>query len=437
MVVDAETQPAAEALGTRPRLRAGSWARVVAWGLFLALGFLVLFLRRPETLLRAEFYTEDGQVFYLGTFFGSPLQQLSRPYNGFLHVGTRLVADLSRLVPTETAPLVTSGIALVVVVLCAAYLVSPRMSAVVPDGRVRLVLGLLLLLLPGSQETLGSMTYIQFYGAIFLICLLISTRPRERVPRWLELGVAGIAGLTGPFSILYSPIFVLRWSRTHERWDAEKALVIVATGVIQSLTLLLAADRVPGTASDPGGLVAVALVRGVDVPLLGEFWSAGLSRIGVDPWVVAVFTVSVLVGLAIVAKSFLSRQMLGLATYVWLVIIVGTLAVHPFPVIRLLDDPYYESRYFLVPGAMVAAIVFAGVLRARGRLGIAALLLCGVLVVGVAGDFRLIPRPDHSWAVASRCIGGPSPCLVAVEPANVWTIRWPGAGGTYVQGPMP
>jgi hypothetical protein len=81
-----------------------------------------------------------------------------RPYEGYLHVVPRLTALLERVVPISSAPLVANVAAVGIAVAVAGYVASGRLALVVPDSRVRLALGALVLFLPGAAELQGSIT---------------------------------------------------------------------------------------------------------------------------------------------------------------------------------------------------------------------------------------------------------------------------------------
>ena len=130
--------------------RAQSLPPIVGWLAFVLLAIAIVVLRRPESLTNAAFFYEDGQVFYIGAFFGSPLDQLTRQYEGYLHLIPRLVAMLERLVPPASAPLIGNAIALLVVVGVAAYIASGRLENVIPGRRTRVLLAIVFLLLPGA-----------------------------------------------------------------------------------------------------------------------------------------------------------------------------------------------------------------------------------------------------------------------------------------------
>ena len=207
----------------RPRRPIDDGPAAVRWAAVVALAFCLLLLRRPETLFRASFFYEDGQVFYVGAYFGGfGSSRLGGAYAGYLHIVPRVVGG-ARDGPCRrpTRRCVGNVIALGVVALLAAFIASNRLSNVLPDRRTRIVLAALLLLLPGSWETLGSITLVQWYVAIYLVAGR-DRRAAERVAHSRRSRATLVAGacLTGPFSILFAPLFWARALVRRDRWSA-------------------------------------------------------------------------------------------------------------------------------------------------------------------------------------------------------------------------
>src|SRR5512134_1888460 len=97
--------------------------------LLLAAGLtLLLFLRKPESLLHPQFWAEDGQLFFQQAWNQGFLASLLEPMSGYLHTFPRLVAGISTLLPLSLAPLAFSLAAFVVQLLPALYLLSARLS---------------------------------------------------------------------------------------------------------------------------------------------------------------------------------------------------------------------------------------------------------------------------------------------------------------------
>jgi hypothetical protein len=402
----------------------------VRWASFVAVALLVLVLRRPETLTKAAFFYEDGQVFYVGAYFGTFLDQLTRAYAGYLVVIPRLAAALEWTVPVPYAPLVGNLIALAAVALLAAFIASDRLSNVFPDRWMRILLAALLVLLPGSWETLGSITLIQWYVAIYLVLVAIAMPPTRRSFKAIEGIVVGCAGLTGPFSILFAPLFWARALILRDRWSATLAAIVSLCGAVQ-IALLTASGERSAALPDPAVMVA-ALTARLWATMIGGHWMSGALSIGLDPRLVAAATIA-LVGALIVVWAKTPRVPRFAFGYAAAVIVGSTILDQPrgFP-----DSPYLAGRYFLLPAFCVAiavAVLLADSQRRAPLTRIAVLAVSGLFLVGIVGDARLPAHPDYGWADRSACIGGPDPCQVPVEFPNAWTIHWPGSGGTYSQ----
>jgi hypothetical protein len=413
------------------------WARHL---MILTASFAVLLLRRPETLTRAEFWNEDGQVFYVGSFFGSAFDQLTRSYAGFLHVLPRLVAWLERLVDVSIAPLAGNAIALLIVAAIATWIASDRLATVLPSRAARLALAALLVLLPGSWETLGSITLIQFYLGIFLILAsLADAAPRRRWAKAAELGALVLVGLSGPYSVLFAPLYLGRsWIR-RDRWATITAAVVGACALLQIVAIALGtrSPEIPALT----GAAALLLARGW-ATVIGDFWLGG--AIQAQPGIVLVLVATVvLVGLAIAVSTRLGTRIRLTIAYAAAASVAAALTgdVATFP-----ESSFLGSRYFLIPTFLVALglIACAGSRPSpastrppqRNLAGLAGIAISALFTLGIAGDFSLPRHDTHDWALRSQCIGGPAPCDVPVEYANAWTIHWPGSGGPYVQ-PQP
>jgi hypothetical protein len=416
------------------------WARHLA---VFAAGFAVLLLRRPETLTRAEFWNEDGQVFYIGSFFGSALDQLTRSYAGYLHTVPRLVAWLERLVDVTMAPLVGNAIALLIVAGIATWIASDRLANVLPSRASRLILAALLIVLPGSWETLGSITLVQFYLGIFLILAsLADGAPRSRWAQVAEVVALMLAALSGPFSVLFVPLHVARaWIR-RDRWAIITAAVVGACALLQLLAIALG-TRSPEIPTIAGA--AALLVARVWSTVIGDFWLGG--AIQAQPGIVLVLVATaVLVGLVMAASSRLGTRVRLTIAYAAAATVAAALTgdVATFPA-----SSFLGSRYFLIPTFLLALglVAWAGAptrprpaapaaARSPDLAGLAGVALAGLFTLGIVGDLSLPRNATHDWALRSPCIGGLAPCDVPVEYPNAWTIHWPGSGGPYVQ-PQP
>ncbi len=389
----------------------------------------VLVARRPETLSRAQFFAEDGQVFFLGTYFGTPLEALLRPYNGYLHLVPRLVGALERSVPIALAPLIGNAVALTIVALIAAFLASDRMSPLLPDRRARLVAAAGFVLLPATHETLGSITFIQAYLVVLLVAVAFSSPPGRPLGRAIEATVVAVSGLSTPVVALLAPLQWIR-IRRHGMGAVPSAATATVAGALR--ILVVTSGGVASGSAESGRIVDIVFLRLIVEPFRGAVWTSLASDLGAPTWLWIVVA-AMLGGLVTVALRALDRSLA-------IQLILATAAVGGLGIVRSLDfaegllDPLLLQRYFLVAGWAAVVIVAAGLFDASRSVRRASLLLAAVLVVGMTADFRIPPQPDLGWSGRSSCIGRAAPCVVPVHPVETFSIRWPGLDGQYDQG---
>ena len=395
-----------------------------------ALAFVVLVARRPETVTRAEFYAEDGRVFFLGTYFGDPGEVLLRTYNGYLHAVPRLVGMAERLVPMEVAPGLANMISLLVVALVAGYLASDRLAPLLPDRRARLVAAAGFVILPATQETLGSIAFIQAYLLVVLAAVAMADPPRSRGGRALEATAVALSALSTPVAIVLAPLHWLRLRR-YGSSVLTTTVAVTAAGVAQLVVLVASGPGATAPTDIAQGIQAVVL-RLVVEPVTGALWPRLAIVTGVPAWVGLIAAV-LLGGLLVIAATSVDRRLaLGLVAIAWVVGVLGIVRASDFSAGLL--DPFIFQRYFVLAGWAAVVVIANGLFAESPAVRRAALVLAVVFVAGATADFRLPARPDLGWPARSVCIGGPAPCDVPVFPTDSFTIRWPGPAGAYDQG---
>lgn len=375
--------------------------------------FVVLVLRRPQAILHPGFVYEDGQQFFMTAWyegFGS----LNKEYGGVLYVGTRLIALAEQFIPIGYAPLFGQIISLAIVAAIAAYIASRALENVVPDRRVRLALALVFLLLSNTEMTLGRPTFLQFYFGVFMVAAAVAARAGV-----FTLGGLALMGATGPFGILMTPLFAVRaWIR-QDRDSLVRLAAIGIPAVVQTV-LLLGADRqgyVPPPTLDP---TDVALILGghLIVELIGGVYTVQALTLNLPLWATAPITVALVVLIMAAARSLDRRELLVLgyasAAVIGASLVLGTAEREQWLI------PYSAARYFIIPGAMLGALIVLTTAR-RNRAG---MVLALVLAAGLVGDFRLQEPEGHHWRAESACIGGPAPCTVPVSPGGIWDIHY-------------
>lgn len=219
---------------------------------------LIMASHRPACLLYAQFWAEDGHVWYQQAYEQGPFQPLTHSQDGYFQTLPRLIADVALLVPLHRAPLVMNILALLVQALPVLFLLSPRGEN---WGRlsVRSLLALLYLCLPNSAEWHANTTNSQWTLALLAIMVLLAKLPESWWGRVADLAVLSLSGLTGPFCILLVPVAVaMAWLR-RQRWHLVYCLLVVGLAAFQGYSVF--AMRHVTRMHQPLGASASLLIR--------------------------------------------------------------------------------------------------------------------------------------------------------------------------------
>ncbi len=215
--------------------------------------FLILFLRRPDAVLNAQFYGEDGARRFADAYqFG--WHCLFMPESGYLQTASRLIALLSLSFPFALAPLVMNLCALAVQILPVNLFFTSRFNAI--PLQTRFLGSLLYLALPNSFEVHANTTNMQWHLALAGLLLLLGRAATGRVSGVLSSLILVLSVLDGAAGILLAPVaVVLRWKHKDARSGVSLAL-LVAGAVLQTLMILFSDSRRPA----PNGVTLQRLI---------------------------------------------------------------------------------------------------------------------------------------------------------------------------------
>ena len=181
--------------------------------LTVAAAGLILLFRRPEQLLRPQFYGEDGIIFFWQAWRWGGIQALFVPYAGYVHLVPRLFAWLGGALLVLWRPAFYNwaawGWTLGIVILICRYV---RLGDVlVPATRVGLALTLVLV--PHSGELFLNQSSLQWIEAPLQLLLILQEPARDRLRLGVDCLLLAVTGLDGPMGLLLVPIIGLRWLR--------------------------------------------------------------------------------------------------------------------------------------------------------------------------------------------------------------------------------
>lgn len=174
-----------------------------------AVAFLVLFLRRPDSLLNAQFWAEDGAVWFAQVFNQGFLTHLFSPQDGYFQTISRLTMGVAALFPLEMAPFVSNAIGLAIRALLLGFLFTPRMGWI--GNKEKLVIGAYYLLMPGILEVHPNITNSHWYLSLYLCMVISAEAPKSFLAKFHDMAVLIISGLSGPFIVFIAPFYGVKY----------------------------------------------------------------------------------------------------------------------------------------------------------------------------------------------------------------------------------
>lgn len=404
----------------------------------LAFAFLVallLFLRRPDSLLYPQFWAEDGAEFFYFQLQGA---SLFKPYSGYLHLVPRAVAMLAGLFPARQAPLVYNLAALILAAVCSSWFALPQFRHLAQSDLLRGLACLLIALMPAAGTVLGNLTNVQWYLLIWLGLVCFQPLPSTIPGKTALIAAYSAAVLSSIVAVVLAPALMLRALMVKkDRWFC---LLLAAIPIVYAVVLK--------TWLEPAGPGAAASFLGTMTSLSGLM----ISRVGImgifGPSAPALFAshhpamfATGGLGLtAIVAAALWRAQPRGpFAAFTVLVFYLAASSISMLVLFRAPrppDDLFYTiggSRYFFFGVAVFYLWMAAAADKLKQdkwprRAGI---VLAIVIALAVAGNFRAEPLEDADWprwAAGLEEAGKSKTLFVADVPINPrgWFIRGSG-----------
>jgi hypothetical protein len=343
--------------------------------LVFAIAVAAIFSRQPDLLLHAQFFAEDGWVWYQQAYNLHWLPSLGMPQAGYMQTLPRLVAGLTLLFPMRWAPLIMSLTGTVVQALPVNALLSPRCSSW-GDLRMRMLMGAVYLAIPDAPEIHVVLTNAMWHFALLQAIVALSLPPLAWRGRLCDLLLFALGSLTGPFCLLLLPVVAVYWWIRRQRWTLAVMAVLVL-GAITQIIVMLHAVRSTGS---PLGVTAMRLLR----ILAGSIFIDSMMGTGGPNLRVSLLLLAAIGGLAIVLYGLMSASLpLRLCSLFATLVLVASLRD---PLLLPSPDPRWETlaramgiRYWFFPSLMflwlAISCAFAGKVRVMRAAGIAVLLL--------------------------------------------------------------
>jgi hypothetical protein len=201
------------------------------------IALLIIFSRRPDAFLNAQFYAEDGRAWFQDAYNNGWAVSLLSPLNGYFQTLSRLTAALALLVPFRYAPVVMNLVAVAIQILPVTLLLSSRSASFAPL-MIRGCMAATYLVLPNAAETRAILTTAQWHLGLIGCLLILSDMPQRPVWRAFDLTAVALCGVSGPFCLMLLPIGLWYWWLKRDAWRLSQLAVLAAGALIQLSAVL-------------------------------------------------------------------------------------------------------------------------------------------------------------------------------------------------------
>jgi len=390
------------------------------------LGLLsIVFARAPILLLEPRLWAEEATVHLAYAWKHGWWEVLSFvPVDhgpaGYLNLAPNLASlAATRLFELEQAPLVFTGVAMIVQLLPLVVVLYGR-SAVWASAWQQVLAAAVLLFTPviTGEVWLNTVNSQLFCGVLALVLLCEPTDGLGRMRRWAYRCALALSGLTGVYAAALAPAFLLRQRRRGDRESRIQALILIAAASLQlvciGLTHGLLDPQRSGTLRAEWGQILTAIlyhhffrpvfgytVSGRIFTVLGLRPAAGSSYLPNVDVPSSYLVLAGWVSLAALLGFFLwcGRRRLGEP----LILLAVALACLETVLLTSLVGILPAGRYAVVPGVAVLLILLVVSVQDRsGARKLAGAAIATALLIGIATFHNDVPRGSLSAQFPGR-----------------------------------
>ena len=204
------------------------------YSIFYIYLFLILTLRKPDSLFYPQFFAEDSIWFKFAFLGGVNLFETTAGYCQFI---PRLIAIIANLFSCYYAPFIYNFFAISIAAFCCFWISLPLCKNLIKSLGIRLIISVMIALVPTAHEIIGNITNLQWYLNIWGAIFCISKLPPNRYLR-ITCYLFFISSLmTSPTFIIFLPILVIRIIK-EEKYKTEFSIVACFLILYTTITIL-------------------------------------------------------------------------------------------------------------------------------------------------------------------------------------------------------
>lgn len=407
--------------------------------LLFTLAALLTISRRPDMILYPQFWAEDGTVWYEDAYNLGFWKALLIPLAGYFQTVSRLAGGLAQFVPLTYAPLLFNVLALAIKILPIQFLFSSRFSAIVSNVWAKLLLAILYIGLPNTNEVFVNITNIHSYLALLAFMIVVAEPARTKKWKVFDIFFITLSGLSGPFIVFLLPIALFRWWKAPDRRELLPIMVpLIACALIQggSIALTGLSARSPMTlGATPALLARISAGQVFLGSLIGKEGFARLYNLYLHQnnlLSISLYFGTFLIGTAIVTYTFLKSKLEMKLFIAFAAILFASALFKPMASVKasqwlVMSIPGNATRYWFMPMlAFVVSLVWMLGKKNPLPLRVAALLILFTSLVGMKLEWVYYPWPNRNFKQYAENFSKASPGTmveIPIMPENWHTMK--------------
>lgn len=360
---------------------------------------VIIVLRKPSAFTYAQFWAEDGYIWFGQAYNDGLWSTIFRPYSGTFSILTRLVGHLATHVPLRYAPLFFSTCALLIQLLPVFILNSSRMKKVVHYRLVAIFASIVYVSLPNSMEAFVNLANVQWHLGIASFLVLIAAKPAKRSWKIFDIVVLTVTGLTGPLGLTLVPIAFLIWYKERNQQSLRNLLVLGATSCLQLLSLFVIQP------AQRGGHLDLSFVNAIKM-ITGQIFIGGVFG---EPYVTHVYDNFLLyivfaAGLLVIAYAIKNgpRWIAYANLFALIIFVTAIFSLTPLKGTNLweiLTHVNTGQRYWHIPIFVWLMTLLWTALAAKLKVlqGAAIILMFALVFIGIPNSWHIAPLPDKHY----------------------------------------
>ncbi len=378
-----------------------------AWLLLYSCMLVILFLRRPDSLINATPWAEDGPIFLQQAIEHSYLS-LATLYAGYLHTVPRLVTLFAIQFGLKDAPFVMNLFALIIATISISHIFSKDFRFLIRNDALRFITAIFIICMP-MPEIFLNITNIQWPLLIYLILWTTNLIFGSGSTGPAKTTFALLGFLTCPASVILLP--AVAWFIYTSR--SIPVLAIFSISVLSNLFYLAA-----GSVAGQGYPNPICIIRFISAQIFTFIHASNLvAQYGYN-------ITCVITGATFIILIYYARDDWAVDAWLWYLIVSYALliAITRISYINDIDTMWEATRYSFIPLCLLLIICFR---HAHGRNYLIYVIIF-MFIINIASNYSIAPFQDFDYQLNAEKFNasGECNCTIPINPPG-WSFTVP------------